>query len=266
MVVVTRMPLRKPVASPRARASDDAEDDRGSPVSRHDGEGHRARGEHRADREVELAGDHEQANRDGDDAQLGGDVQPARCAAGGQELLAAEIAKKTKTLMVPISAPVSGRRSRLPSDARARVAPGPATLPMSWPRDWIHDYEIERRLNGLPVRCPGRARKSWPDTGRCQRTPALAPAIAESTLSALMIAGPVRSGRCGRFDAVLDVADHRHRQVALHVGLLVDAEQLLAVLDAVELGLVHVERAELDRVAHARLLESHWQPRRRRRC
>ena len=63
----------------------------------------------------------------------------------------------------------------------------------------------------------------------------------------------VDDGRAGQhrlrrqLGAEVDVAvEQRHREEALQVGLLVDREQLRAALDAVEVGLVHVERAKLD--------------------
>ena len=46
---------------------------------------HAGEADHRPDREVELAGDEEKRHRRADDADLGGDVEIARDAAGGQE-------------------------------------------------------------------------------------------------------------------------------------------------------------------------------------
>ena len=61
------------------------------------------------------------------------------------------------------------------------------------------------------------------------------------------MAGPVRIGLRRQFGAEGDVRmQQRHREEALQVGLLVDREELGAVLDAVEDGLVHVEPAKLD--------------------
>ena len=60
-------------------------------------------------------------DRQGDDAHLGGDVQPARPARGAHEDRTAQDAKKVNTTTKPISDPVSGRRASAPSEARAAV-------------------------------------------------------------------------------------------------------------------------------------------------
>ena len=61
------------------------------------------------------------------------------------------------------------------------------------------------------------------------------------------MAGPVMTGLVGSSVPKLTCEfEQRHSKKALQVGLLVDREELSAVLDAVEIGLVHVKRAKLD--------------------
>ena len=90
LVRITSSPLMKPTAEAKAERREDPDDDRRIVVARDDGNGHRAGGDHRADREIEVAGDHQQPHRECDDAELGGDVEPARGPAGRQEIGPAE--------------------------------------------------------------------------------------------------------------------------------------------------------------------------------
>ena len=50
---------------------------------------HRRRADHRADRQVELAADHQHPDREGDDAEIGGGVEPVGGAEGGEEAVLA---------------------------------------------------------------------------------------------------------------------------------------------------------------------------------
>ena len=98
-------------------AASDADDDRRAEVAGDDRDGHRAGRDHRADRDVELAGDHQQADRERDDAEFAGDVELARgTRRRDRNGLPPKIEKKTKTTTMPMNAPVSGRRTRLPID------------------------------------------------------------------------------------------------------------------------------------------------------
>src|SRR6185312_17156316 len=48
-------------------------------------------------------------------------------------------------------------------------------------------------------------------------------------------------------ETILNIAmKQRHREIALQIGLLVDRKQLLAILDPLQAGFVHVEGSELD--------------------
>ena len=93
-VRTTRSPLTNPMTSPRASAATMPTMIGALVVARHDRDGHGARGEHRADGEIELPGNHQQPDRKRDDAEFGGDVEPARGPAGGEEVCAAKDGKE----------------------------------------------------------------------------------------------------------------------------------------------------------------------------
>ena len=61
-----------------AERSKDADDDRQFVIARQYGDRHGPRRDHRTDRDVELASDHQEPDGQGDDAEVGGEVQPAR--------------------------------------------------------------------------------------------------------------------------------------------------------------------------------------------
>ena len=114
----------KPTASPRPRRREDADDDRQAVVAREDGDGHRTGGDHRADGEIEMAGDHQQAHREGDDAEFGGDVEPARGTAGARRNWRRRRSRRTRSTAIrPMSEPISGRRTRLPIDGPKNAGP-----------------------------------------------------------------------------------------------------------------------------------------------
>ena len=77
-VLTTAMPLTNPTVEPERDADGDRRPDAPAFLRRQDSEQQAGAADHDAGREVELAADHEQRDRDGDDAVVGGRVQPAR--------------------------------------------------------------------------------------------------------------------------------------------------------------------------------------------
>ena len=104
---------------------------RRSSIASHTGQPQKHRGngdqdagkaDHRADREIELAGDHQQRHRRGEDAELGRDLEEVDDALGAEQAAAAgDEAKNAKTRTVPAAAPSSGRLSSRPSSETLRT-------------------------------------------------------------------------------------------------------------------------------------------------
>ena len=120
-VFTTSQPLNAPMARANSERQDHGERGRQAELDDEQPDGDARRADHRADREVELAGDHQQRDRDADDADLGRDLEEARRALDGQEALPTspgdrETAKIRKTRRAPMNAPNSGL------DASSRVA------------------------------------------------------------------------------------------------------------------------------------------------
>jgi hypothetical protein len=63
-------------------------------MSRYDRDSDGSRGDHRADGDVEFPGDHQQTNRNRDDAERGRNVEPTRGPRRGREVGAAEDREK----------------------------------------------------------------------------------------------------------------------------------------------------------------------------
>ena len=93
-VRTTRMPLISPTSNAERQRRGHADDDRRAEVAGDDRDRHSAGRDHRADRDVELAGDHQQTDRERDDAEVRGDVEIARGPGGRDEVHAAEDRKE----------------------------------------------------------------------------------------------------------------------------------------------------------------------------
>ena len=93
-VRITMIAVDQPDDHAKRQRHRDAQPDRQAVVARDDGHGHRAKRHHGADRNVQFARDHQQADGNGDDAKVGGDVQPAGHARRFQKGHAAEDAEE----------------------------------------------------------------------------------------------------------------------------------------------------------------------------
>ena len=148
----------------------DPDQDRSMKMSRYDRDGHGSRGDHRADGDVEFPGDHQQTNRNRHDAERSRNIEPTRGARRGRKLEPPKIVKKTKTAARPRNEPVSGRRTRLPSERLWVWAP------RLWVWIWVlmrilsrWDFDISRRapppLKRRRARsCPAIGHVLGPDT------------------------------------------------------------------------------------------------------
>ena len=234
----------KPTAEPKAERREDADDDRQVVVARDDGDGHRAGRDHRADREIEMPGDHQQPDRERDDAELGGDVEPARGAAGRQEIGAAEDREEDQ------DGDQADQRADLgpaheAADRRPRIGQGKRSVAAldGWTRrriSWKNPRRCEHGTVGADLAVGSATGMSGPRMilGPDIQRWALAGARRRAGQRRVDVGGvdDPRSGqhRLGRqVEPVVDEAvQQRHGKIALQVGLLVDREQLRAVLDA----------------------------------
>ena len=118
-VRITIEPLRQPIRQATANASR-MHSQSGQPQHRRDRDDHAGGADHRADRQVELAADHQHRHGDRDDAELGRDLEEVDDARRrNRPLSPATIAKKRKTRIVPATAPSSGRAISLRSSGVA---------------------------------------------------------------------------------------------------------------------------------------------------
>ena len=174
--------------------------------------------DHRADREVELAADHQERRRDGDDAELGRDVEEGddaerreHAAAGGDDAEEDEDEDRAGDGARARGAPSAAWRAG--SASGARRATGTVVVAMAAP-----PVAGQRRGGDAPVAAPA-----------AQRMPLLARSITCAAFSLVTKPGPVMD-HAARQHVVLGVLGQEHdRQVALQELLLVDREVHLAV-------------------------------------
>src|ERR1700722_14870455 len=172
--------------------------------------------------------------------------------------------KKTKTATRPMNDPVSGRRASAPSDSVEEFGTdASATIfgdgfdgaeiigPSRLKRPQV-SARIPRGGIGRPLgRVQGPHTNYWASARAGLRA-----RDRHVDIVLAYDAGPGQH-RFGReIEAVVhEAVQQRDCKEALQVGLLIDREHLLAVLDALNAGLVHVERGELDLLADAGLAD-----------
>ena len=246
-VRTTTMPLIQPTAAATAKARM-MHSHKGQPQThRRDREHHAGGADHRADREVELAADHQERGRHGDDAELGrhleeGDDAQGREHAGaaggdGEEQEHQDGAGDGAQLGAGHQA--CGRAGSRPG---ARRAPAP----------WSSAMFARTSLDGGPRTPAAAGRRGDGDCVSSGCPPALS-SITWAAVSLVTKPGPGHH-RAGRHQAVLVVERQQlDRQVALQELLLVDREQHLAVADRLQHARRQVEGAELDLVQHVEL-------------
>ena len=142
-------------------------------------------GHHGADRDVELAGDHQQADGNGDDAEVGGDVQPAGHAGGLQEGQAAEDGEEDQDGDQAEEGPGLGAAQKTAEEKLLDMGCAPGSMRHDWRSRW--------RQESGPHDCCG------PDESqRLSGRPAVTPASVASMFEASTMPGPVRTGNVGR--------------------------------------------------------------------
>ena len=216
-------------------------------MPRDDGHGHRARRDHGADGDVELARDHQEPDGQRHDAEVGRHVEVARRARGPHEVLVAEDGEEhededeaeERSGLGPAdqAAEIEARASR----RRTRMRPSPpmGCLPCDVSRSWelppclraIHRERHRARVPGprlqLDGRGPARGGPDIADATELSGCPARRRPASARRWRPRRSPGPVRIGFVGTSRPEGGVRmKQRGREVALKVGLLVDREEL----------------------------------------
>src|ERR1700729_4088623 len=173
---------------------------------------------------------------------------------GDRKLAPPKTAKKTKTVTRPRNEPVSGLRRRLPSAG--------CWLCLIMKTLWSQGSAFPESAAAVPKTRDGLCQALGERLGGQQHDVRSAIAGLRSAKGRIDV-GRVNNARPGQdcrrrgLEPVVDKpVRERDRQETLQPRLLVDREQLRASLNAVQRGLVHIERAELDLVVETGLLDA----------